>query len=76
MADGEWYYCLDHRAVEPYDGCPSDSRLGPYATREDAQQALLHAQERNEQWETDPTFNDEPDDPEEEDLEGWGPFKH
>ena len=33
MADGEWYWCLKHHAVEPYDGCRSEERLGPYATQ-------------------------------------------
>jgi len=29
MAHGEWYWCLKHHAVEPYEGCRSEERLGP-----------------------------------------------
>ncbi|MFT4108483.1 hypothetical protein [Propionicimonas sp.] len=61
MAQGEWYYCLDHHAVEPYEGCRSATRLGPYATAADAANALARAQERNEDWENDPRFNDDAD---------------
>lgn len=75
MSNG-WYYCLDHRAVEPYEGCRSATRLGPYATAVDAGRALERAAERNEEWETDPRFND-PDEDEEpgEEHTGWGPFR-
>lgn len=70
-----WYYCLDHRRVEPYEGCRSLSRLGPYPTREDAAHALERVEERNDVWETDPRFND-PDEDEDDDTTGWGPFRH
>jgi len=76
MTSGEWYYCLLHHAVEPYEGCRSEDRLGPYPTKEDAAQALEHAQRRNEEWETDPRFNDPDEDETEDDTEGWGPFRH
>lgn len=69
MADDAWYYCLRHSSVEPYNGCPADVRLGPYATREEAAEALHHAQERNEEWDNDPRFND-PDEDEGDDE--WG----
>ena len=46
----EWYYCVSHDAVEPAVGCPAKDRLGPYATREDAQQALETAQRNTEEW--------------------------
>ncbi|TDE13495.1 SPOR domain-containing protein [Jiangella asiatica] len=49
MADGPWYWCLDHEAVEPVDGCPNDRRLGPYETREEAQDAIARARARTEQ---------------------------
>jgi hypothetical protein len=60
MAAGEWYYCLDHHAVEPYEGCKSATRLGPYPTPADAANALQRVAERNEDWENDPRFNDDP----------------
>ena len=62
MSDGEWYYCLTHSAVEPFDGCKSEERLGPYPTRADAALALEKGKERNEAWDNDPRFNDDIDD--------------
>ena len=59
MAEGEWYYCLDHKTVEPYGACKSADRLGPYATREEAGQALDKVAERNDEWDNDPKWNDE-----------------
>ena len=40
MAQGDWYYCLDHHTVEPYEACRSETRLGPYPTAADAAHAL------------------------------------
>ncbi len=48
MAEGPWFYCLKHHAVEPRDGCAERHRLGPYATREEAELALQKVAERNE----------------------------
>lgn len=76
MSEGQWYYCLDHKTVEPYMACKSESRLGPYATPEEAANALEIVAERNKEWEEDPRFNDEDEDEGEDDYEGWGPFKH
>ena len=80
MAAGEWYYCLDHHMVEPYVACRSVTRLGPYATPADAANALERVASRNEEWATDPRFNDveEEDRPDanEAEEEGWGPFRH
>ncbi|MGO1972398.1 MAG: hypothetical protein ACTH2Q_05505 [Propionibacteriaceae bacterium] len=59
MADGEWYYCLDHKTVEPYQGCKSANRLGPYPSREAAEGALETVSERNEDWDNDPRWNDD-----------------
>lgn len=78
--EGEWYYCLTHNTVEPYDGCKAGDRLGPYPTPADAANALEHAEERNEAYDTDPRFHDledeEDQDEDEEKVEGgWGPFR-
>lgn len=62
MAEGQWYWCLTHHRVEPYEACRSEVRLGPYATREDAANALEKVQDRNEAWENDPRYADEKDD--------------
>jgi hypothetical protein len=73
MQTDSWWYCLDHSAVEPYYGCRSAARLGPYATEAEAANALDLAAERNDSWENDPLFND-PDPDSESDDEGWGLF--
>ena len=48
VADGPWFYCLKHHAVEDRDGCAERHRLGPYDTRAEAEQALQKVAERNE----------------------------
>ena len=46
-----WYFCTRHQTVEPEDGvCPGKDRLGPYATREEAEHALETVHRRNEEW--------------------------
>lgn len=57
----EYFWCLTHHRVEPWDGCRSAERLGPYPTEADAARALETAEERNEAWENDPRFNDDED---------------
>ncbi len=60
MSDGQWYFCLTHHAVEPYDGCKSEDRLGPYATQAEAAGALEKVKERNEAWDAeDARFDDD-----------------
>ena len=49
-SDDEWYYCVRHGKVETAGECPAKDRLGPYPTREDAEQALERVRERNEEW--------------------------
>ena len=61
MSDGQWYWCLTHKTVEPYQGCREDVRLGPYATPVEASHALERVAERNEEWDTDPRWNDDDD---------------
>ncbi len=55
----EFYFCLKHHVVEPEEGCRAKDRLGPYATREEAEHALDRVEERNEAWDDDPTWNDD-----------------
>ena len=51
MSDGEWYWCLDHKAAEPADSAwPPDRRWGPYPTRDAAEHAQDTAAARNEVW--------------------------
>ncbi|MFP5370528.1 MAG: hypothetical protein ACLGI3_07240 [Actinomycetes bacterium] len=48
MADGPWFFCLKHQAVEPKDGCAERHRLGPYETRAQAERAIESLAEREE----------------------------
>jgi hypothetical protein len=54
-----WYYCLDHHAVEGKVGCKASQRLGPYDTEEEAARALEKVAERNAEWDNDPDWNAE-----------------
>lgn len=64
MTDTEYWFCLRHHAVEGTHGCRDDQRLGPYATEAEAARALEKVEERNEEWENDPTWNDDAGGPE------------
>jgi hypothetical protein len=59
---GQYYYCLEHHTVEPEEGCRAADRLGPYATRAEAERALEKVQERNEEWDNDPNWSDDYED--------------
>ena len=72
MPSGHFWFCLKHNVVEPDGGtsrwqgdssqrgtgCGPADRLGPYPTREEAERALAKVQERNEEWDSDPNWND------------------
>lgn len=51
--DEEWYYCIEHKNVEPKLGCRITTRIGPFPTKEDAANALQRVKERNEEWKED-----------------------
>ncbi|MBD0688758.1 hypothetical protein [Streptomyces sp. CBMA123] len=59
---GEWFYCIKHGKVEEGPECPAKDRLGPYASPEEAAQALRIADERNREWRNDPRWSDQPKD--------------
>ena len=46
----QWFYCIEHRRVEPEMGCPVKNRLGPYDTRAEAAEALELVERRNAKW--------------------------
>jgi hypothetical protein len=48
--DQSWWFCLKHHNVEQGAGCPGKDRLGPYATKEEAEHALDTVRRRNEEW--------------------------
>lgn len=62
MGSGDWYYCLKHKTVEPYEACKAGDRLGPYSSEVDAAAALDRVGQRNEDWDNDPRFNDDEED--------------
>jgi hypothetical protein len=55
----EYWFCLKHHTVEGEEGCANADRLGPYATAAEAERALEKVEERNEEWDNDPRWNDE-----------------
>ena len=57
--DEQWFYCLDHRTVEPVDGCRAAVRIGPFATRDEAARALETVQRRNLEWDNDPEWSED-----------------
>ncbi|MDP3894217.1 hypothetical protein [Nocardioides sp.] len=57
--ESEYWFCLKHHTVEGVHGCPNADRLGPYPTETAASRALEQVEERNEEWDNDPAWNDE-----------------
>ncbi len=55
----QYYFCLEHHTVEGADGCRAADRLGPYSSREEAQNALAKVEQRNDEWDNDPAWNDD-----------------
>lgn len=55
----EWYFCLDHRRVEPAEGCRDGVRVGPFPSRREAEHALDKIEKRNQEWETDPAWSED-----------------
>jgi hypothetical protein len=50
----DFWFCVKHQRVEQgEDLCPPIDRLGPYATRGEAENALAKADERNREWDAD-----------------------
>jgi hypothetical protein len=49
-ASGNWYYCFKHQQVEQRDDCSQRDRMGPYRTREDAENWRAKVAERNAAW--------------------------
>lgn len=58
-ADTKYWFCLNHHKVEGQEGCSYADRLGPYPSHEEASRALEKVEERNQEWDNDPRWNDE-----------------
>ena len=57
-----WFYNVRTGQVEGASGARAADRLGPYATREQAQAALERVQQRNDEWdEQDKDSDRDPD---------------
>ena len=54
-----YYFCLKHHVVEAEVGCRAADRLGPYDSRQEAEGALEKVRQRNEEWDSDPAWNDD-----------------
>jgi hypothetical protein len=52
-AHGNWYYCFKHKKVETRDECNQMDRMGPYPTREDAENWRQQVAARNAAWDDD-----------------------
>jgi hypothetical protein len=55
----KYWFCVKHHRVEGADGCAPIDRLGPFETEAKAARALEKAQERNQEWDNDPSWNDD-----------------
>jgi hypothetical protein len=49
-ARGDWYYCFKHQKVEKRDDCRQMDRMGPYPTRQDAENWRDRVAARNAAW--------------------------
>ena len=58
MSD-EYWFCVKHHTSRVRTSARRIDRLGPYATQEEAARALEKAEERNEEWDNDPNWNDD-----------------
>jgi hypothetical protein len=51
--EGTFWFCLEHHAVEPFDGCGSRNRIGPFDTEADAANALKTVAERERRYDAE-----------------------
>jgi hypothetical protein len=60
MADDQWWWDLKTKSAvqDSRTGLVAD-RLGPYASREEAERALQRVEERNDAYDNDPRWKDD-----------------
>ena len=51
--NAQWWFNLRTLTVEQGPGDPNSERMGPYATRAEAESALERAHARNETWDAE-----------------------
>ena len=50
-ANGKWFWCTRHgRAEQGADACPPDDRLGPYESKQAAENWRERLEARNDRW--------------------------
>ena len=60
MADGDWWFDLKSKsAVQDAKAGRAADRLGPYPSREAAEQALAKVEERNAAYDANPDWKDD-----------------
>jgi hypothetical protein len=60
MADGDWWFDLKSKsAVQDTKAGRAADRLGPYPSREAAEQALAKVDERNAAYDANPDWKDD-----------------
>ena len=47
---GSWYWCLKHSRAESEGTCPPEDRMGPYESREAAENWKDTVESRNDEW--------------------------
>lgn len=58
----QWWYDLTTKtAIRGRKLGKAADRLGPYASREEAEHAMERVAERNDEWDHDPKWNDDED---------------
>jgi hypothetical protein len=50
---GTFWFCVEHHTVEPFHGCGSNQRLGPFETEAEAAKALDTVAERNRRYDAE-----------------------
>lgn len=61
MSDDQWWYDLNTKQAvqESQSSTKATDRLGPYASREEAEHAMEKVAERNEAYDHDPKWEDD-----------------
>jgi hypothetical protein len=60
MAEDQWWFDLKTKsAVQDTKAGKATERLGPYASRDEAERALDKVEERNAAYDSDPRWNDD-----------------
>ncbi len=61
MSEGQWWFDLNTKTAvqDSKNTAKATDRLGPYPSREEAEQALDKVAQRNEEYDNDPRWNDD-----------------